>query len=224
MTDLNTISIIVPALNEEGNLERAVVDMIEAAERQFDDYEILVFNDGSTDRTGEILEELAARHETVFAFHHDRPQCVGGVLRVGFARAKMAWSIYVDGKGATSRESLDRVFSRKGKADLVIPYTLNMAERHIARRIISWGFRSLLNLLFGLHVRYFGTGALVRTSLLRQFRIRTTSYGYNPEMIIKMLRSGCSYVEVGIVDHFDDEGRGTKAFRWNNVKGIVAFL
>ena len=220
----NSVTIVVPALNEEVNLERAVAVMVEAADRWFEDYEILVFNDGSTDRTGQIAEELAAKYEKVFAFHHDRPKCVGGVCREGYKRARMEYAIYVDSKGATARESLDRIFSLKGKADLVIPYDTNARRRTVLRRIISRTFTGLLNLLFALRLRYYGTGALCKASLIRRLRIRTSSYAYNAEMLIKMLRSGCSYVEVGIEDRHDDEGRCTKAFRWNNIRGIAVFL
>lgn len=224
MTSENSVTIVVPALNEERHLEPAVRIMVEGAKAWFDEFEILLFNDGSTDRTGEIAEALSREFPQVRAFHHPRPTCVGGVLREGFAAAKMHYAIYVDGKGATTRESLDTIFSHKGQADLVIPYDTNLAGRGLRRRIVSWCFRKLLNLLFWQRIRYYGTGALVKTEQLRRFRIRTNSYGFNAEMIIKMVRSGCSYVQVGVCDRHDDTGRKTKAFRWQNVRGIAAFL
>ncbi len=101
MSKENSITVVVPALNEENHLAEAVADMVGAVEQSFDEYEILVFNDGSTDRTGEIAEELAERYEYVRAFHHKSPKCIGGVIREGLKRAKMDYFIYFEGKGGT---------------------------------------------------------------------------------------------------------------------------
>ena len=220
----NSITIVVPALDEERNLAGAVRTMIDAAERSFDDYEILIFNDGSTDRTGEIADELAAEHEHVFAFHHEQPKCVGGVVREGCRRARMHYLIWVDSKGATSGESLDAIFAKKGQADLVVPYATNTSERSLGRRVVSVTFRTLVNTLFGLKLRYHLHSVMCRTALAKQFTIRTNSYAYQAEALVKMIRSGASYVEVGVRDGYDDEGRCTKAFRPNNVIGVGRFL
>ncbi|MCE5278612.1 MAG: glycosyltransferase family 2 protein [Planctomycetaceae bacterium] len=224
MADANTLSVFVTALNEQANLEMAVAVVVAAAEQGFDDYEIFVFNDGSTDRTGEIADALAAGNPRVAAIHHRRPMNVGGCIREGLARARMHWSIQVDGKGATTREALDRIFALRRQADLVIPYTLNTDQRHRMRRIISRTYLMLVNTLFGLKMHYYGTGALMLTALAQQFTIRTSSYAFNAEMIIKMVRNGCSYVEVGIEDRFDNTGRRSKAFSWRNIKGVCAFV
>ena len=220
----NSITIVVPALDEERNLAGAVRTMIDVAERSLDNYEILIFNDGSTDRTGEIADELAAEHEHVFAFHHEQSKSIGGVLREGRRRARMEYMIWVDGKGATTAEALDAIFAKRGQADLIIPYPTNTIERPRRRRVVSWTFRTLVNTLFGLKLRYYLHLVMCRTELARQFTIRTNSYAYQAEALVKMIRSGCSYVEVGVRDRYDDEGRASKAFRLGNVLGVGAFL
>ncbi len=224
MTSDSSISVVVTALNEQAHLEQAVVDIVESVQSRFAQYEVLVFNDGSTDGTGRMADQLAARHPAVSAFHNETPHNVGGVTREGFKKARMQYVIQVDGKGATTRESLDRIFSRTGEADVVIPYAVNQHQRPWPRRIVSWVYRNLLNLLFGLRLHYYGIGVLARADLVRQFDIRTDSYSFNAELIIKMIRGGCSYVEVAIEDRFDDTGRCSKAFRWRNIKGVVAFI
>jgi glycosyltransferase involved in cell wall biosynthesis len=220
----NSITIVVPALNEERNLAFAVRNMVQAAERWFDQYEILVFNDGSTDKTGQIADALAAECECVLAFHHDRPKNMGGVIREGCRRARMNYVIWLDGKGGTTGEALDEIFSRKGQADLVIPYSLNERDRSAGRRAISRLFRKLLNVIFALRIRYYTGSIMSRASLVRQFTIRTNSYAWQAEALIKMVKSGCSYVHVGIRERYDNEGRCTKAFRLKNIIGVAAFL
>jgi len=224
MVTENSITIVVPALNEQRNLAFAVRNMVEAAERWFSEYEILVFNDGSTDKTGEIADRLAAEYRHVFAFHHERPKNMGGVIRGGYRRASMHYVIWLDGKGGTTGRALDAIFSCKGQADLVIPYATNERERSTGRRVVSSIFRAILNLLFGLRLKYYTGSVLSRASLVKQFTIRTSSYAWQAEALIKMIKSGCSYMQVAIQDRYEDEGRCTKAFRIKNVLGVGAFL
>ncbi len=88
----SSVSVIVAALNEEPHLEATVMTGLRAAKRHFARHEVLVFDDGSTDRTGAIADELAAAHPTVRAFHHVRPVGLGGVFWRGVDEARMSAS------------------------------------------------------------------------------------------------------------------------------------
>ncbi len=220
----DSITIAVAALNEEHDLKQAVDIVVRSVERHFETYEVLVFNDGSTDRTGEIADALAAQYLHVRAIHHDQPKCLGGVIRSGLEQARMNYFMWVDGKGATTEAALDRIFSLRGQADLVVPYPCNQHLRSWPRRVVSRAFVTLLNLLFQLNLPYYTHVVLCRTQLARRFAIRTNSYAYQAEALIKMIRSGCSYVSVAVEDRYDFDDRRTKAFRWNNVVRVARFL
>ena len=220
----DTITVAVATLNEEPQLKHAVEIIIEAVQECFDAYEIIIFNDGSTDRTGEVADALAARYPDVTAVHHSRPKCVGGVIRSGLERARMNYYIWVDGKGATTKEALLSIFALRGQADLVVPFQSNGHERPWSRRVISRAFVKILNTLFGLNLTYYTHLVLCRASQARQFSVRTNSYGYQAEMLIKMIKSGCSYVEVCVQDRYDIKQSRTKAFKPQNVIGILTFL
>ncbi len=224
MTTENSITLVVPARNEEANLELAVSVMVAAVEPQFDDYEILIFNDGSTDRTGAIADALATGNPRIRAFHHPESINLGGVIQRGMGLASMRWVMYVDGKGATTREALDTIFAQRGKADLVIPYILNQHERHWFRRAVSNTYRTLLNTLFRLDLKYYNHLVLSETTKARRFVVHTKSYAFQAEYVLKQLKSGSSYVQVGVMDRFDDTGRKTKAFKPRNVLGVGLFL
>ena len=223
MSTNNSISIVVPALNEERHLEQAVTSILPAVEQHFDDYEILIFNDGSSDRTAEIADDLAKRYENVRAFHHETPQNIGGVLDAGLHAATKYWFIWVDGKGATPTEALDTIFSQKGRADLVVPYTINEHERSLGRRMVHNIYCGILNLTFGLDLKAYNHLVLCRREDALRFTIHTRSYSYLSEQLIKLITSGCSYVQVGVYDRFDNTGRKTKVFKLRNVLGVAAF-
>ena len=203
----DSITIAVAALNEQENLEQAVEIIVSAVERCVPSYEIIIFNDGSTDQTGEIAESLAARFPQVSVVHHSQPKCLGGVIRSGLARAQMTYFLWIDGKGATTESALDRIFSLRGQADLVVPFPSNQHERSWMRRFISSAFVMMLNTLFRLKLTYYTHVVLCRTEQARQVTVRTNSYAFQAEMLIKMIKSGCSYVEVDVEDRYDIENR-----------------
>ena len=86
-----TISVAVPAYNEAGNLEKAVYSAFEAA-REFDDFEILIVNDGSQDGTAEVADRLAAADPHILVFHHPENRGFAAVHRTAMAKAKMRYS------------------------------------------------------------------------------------------------------------------------------------
>jgi glycosyltransferase involved in cell wall biosynthesis len=219
-----SITIVIPALNEEEQLEHAVRIAAEAAAHWFEEYEILIFDDGSTDRTGEIADRLARETPQILAFHHQSPQSIGGVLRRGLEKARLRYFMWADGKGATTPQAFERIFAHCGKADLVVPYAANQHERQWIRRVISRLFVGTLNLVFGLNLKQYTHLVLCETATARRFPVRTTSYAYQAEALIKMIKGGCTYVEVGVEDDFSREATHTKAFKPRNVLGVGGFL
>lgn len=220
----DTVTFVVPALNEEPNIERSLEAMVAAGAKWFEDYEILVYDDGSTDRTGAIAEEVARRHDRIAVFHNPAPKCLGGVMREGARRARMEYLVWGSSTGSHTLELWDRIFSRKGQADLIIIYPTNSHERPWIRRVVSRTFQSLLNLLFGLRLRYYNNSVLYRAELFRSAAHGTDSYAFQAEVIIKLIKRGCSYIEVPIVDDFSQENRRTNAFKPRNVAGVARFL
>ncbi len=219
----NTLSVVVPARDEEANLAGAFNVMLPAIKRHFSDFEIFIHDDGSADRTGEIADRIASEHDKVSAFHSDPALCLGGVVNEGLKRASMEYFMYIDGKGATTAEALDRIFEKRREADLVIPYPTNRAERPFGRRVVSKMFVGILNTTFGLDMHYYTHLLLCRTEVARRVDVQTMSYAFQAERIIKLIKSGCSYVQVGVEDRFDIPGRKTKAFHFQNIAGVASF-
>jgi glycosyltransferase involved in cell wall biosynthesis len=224
MVATDSLSVIVPALNEEAGLEGAVTTILEVVARCFREYEILIYDDGSTDRTGAIADALAREHGCIRVFHHSRPHGLGGVIRAGWQQARMQHVMWVDGQGVTSAEALERIFAERGKADLIVPYAANQEERDWLRRNIARAFRGTLNLIFGLDLRQYTHLVVAPREVVRSLRVRTDSHALQAEALIKMIKSGCTYVQVGVEDRFRIESRRSKAFRLRNVLGVGSFL
>jgi glycosyltransferase involved in cell wall biosynthesis len=203
MSDQNpkpTVSFVVPALNEEGNIEAAVKNILQAGEHSCRDFEIILVNDGSTDRTGAIMDELAARHKTVRVVHNKHNSGYGGAFKKGAAVAQKEFVVRVCGDDVSPAECLKKILSQAGKADLVLPYLINPEIRPWGRRFGSWGFTTLINMLFGQRVRYYNHCVVFRRDNLEAITIRTNGFVYQAEAVVKLLKAGCSYVEVSTYD------------------------
>jgi glycosyltransferase involved in cell wall biosynthesis len=214
------ISIVVPALNEADNLAGAVERCRAAALRHFPDHEIIVIDDGSTDATGRIAEALAAADRRVRVVHHERPRNLGFAYKEGVGLARFEYVLMFPGDNEGSDEQLDAVMSRAGTADIVVNYISNPARtRRWSRNQLARLFVWLMNTAFGLRLRYYNGTVLHRTRAVRAVAIRTDSFAYQAEALVKLLRAGHSYVEVA-TPITPRAGGVTKAFRLRNVVGV----
>src|SRR5689334_12822289 len=96
MNQLPSVSLVFPAWNEEDYVERAISRALAVLPRVTGDFEIVVVDDCSTDRTWEILQGLARRHPQVRALRHDSNQKLGGSLKTLFAAASKEIVVYSD--------------------------------------------------------------------------------------------------------------------------------
>ncbi len=213
-----TVSFVIPALNEEANIADAVREAVAAMRDRFGDYELLLFDDGSTDRTGAIMDQLAAadpRHVRVT--HNPSPRNLGGVYKQGIELARMDYILMVPGDNENPGHALQAPFDAIGRADIVLPYPVNSAVRGSARHLVSRIYVGLLNRLFGLRVRYYNGTVIHRTTNLKGLSIKTSSFAYQAEILIKLLCAGKSFVEVPIQIDPPKPGRRSRAFRWKNM-------
>lgn len=185
---------------------------------RFGDWELLLFDDGSTDRTGAIMDGLAAadpRHLRVT--HNPAPRNLGGVYKQGIDLARMEYVLMVPGDNENPGHALQAPFDAIGRAEIVLPYPVNSQVRGAVRHTVSRVYVGLLNRLFGLRVRYYNGTVIHRTANLKGLRIKTSSFAYQAEILIKLLCAGKSFVEVPIRIEPPKEGRRSRAFRWKNM-------
>ena len=147
-----SVSDFFPCYNEEENVERTTRDAVRACERLFDDFEVIIVNDGSKDRTGEIADRLAAEIPQVRAAHNNPNRGYGGALRRGFEEARKDYVFYTDGDGQFDFEEMEQVLPLMKKYDIVSPYRMNRQDPfHRRLNAACWG--KLVRTLFGLKLK-----------------------------------------------------------------------
>src|SRR4051812_1975590 len=91
------MSVILPAYNEEENISRCLLEVIQVLKRlQLESWEIIVINDGSSDRTGEIVASFQQQDERIQLVNHPYNKGYGEALLSGISVAKLPWLFITD--------------------------------------------------------------------------------------------------------------------------------
>jgi dolichol-phosphate mannosyltransferase len=216
-----TISVIIPALNEVRNLAPAVEQLLAALEGAVDNFEIIIVDDGSTDGTGAVAENLAHTIPQVRALHNARNMGLGYSYARGYRTATMDYLVYVPGDNTWPTPSLMQLFRHLGEADVVTSYATNPQVRPLGRRWVSSAYTAALNLLFSRHLAYFNGLTIYPVAFLRTEPATTLGFGFQAEVLLKALAAGLSYVEVALL--IDERAAGkSKAVNVRNILSVAA--
>ena len=210
------VSVFLPAFNEVKNLEGAVVDIVWAADGVLAEYEILVVNDGSTDGTRELADRLAHENPRVRALHQPRNIGIAAAYERALDEAKLDYFSFLAGDGEIARESVRNILAAVGRADIVAPYHQNPRARQLHRRLLTWGSTTLVNVLFGLKMRYYQGPCIYPVALARALPKTEGGFYFLTQMLIHALRAGYSAVEVGLT-HVERTSGRSKAVSFKNI-------
>jgi glycosyltransferase involved in cell wall biosynthesis len=152
MKKLQSISAFFPAFNDGGTIPSMVLSVLRTLPKVTSDYEVIVVNDGSSDYTADMLEELERVYPQVRIVTHPQNRGYGAALRSGFSNATKEWIFYTDGDGQYDpRELADLVNAVQEDTDIVNGYKI---ERHdpLHRVIIGRVYHHIVRLMFGDHL------------------------------------------------------------------------
>jgi glycosyltransferase involved in cell wall biosynthesis len=217
----HSLTVIIPALNEEGNIQGSIDSVIGAVECVFDDYEIIVVNDGSTDRTLEIVQNNMIKNSRIRVISHEKPWGFGASYHDGRRQAIKTHTVMVHGDNAFDKHTLSNFFTNVGQADVICGYIANPAARTWSRRVISFAYTTAMNVLFCMHLKYFNGLQIHRTEWLRDADVSSEGFGFQAELLIKAIKEGHSYLEVPTI-HTERPGGGeTKIFKTKNIRSVA---
>ncbi|MFC1990737.1 glycosyltransferase family 2 protein [Chloroflexota bacterium] len=208
-----TMSAVVPAYNEAPSLAGVVQSVHEAYGDKFSQYEIVIVNDGSTDDTGKVAEKLAEQDSHVRVIHNPRNMGYGYTFLHGVDAARYEYIQLIPGDGEIPTSSIEKIANYAGTADMVIPYVLNFHIRPLARRIISWGYTALLNVLFGLRLHYYNGPTVNKRDLIKSVNVTTTGFDFQARILIRLIKQKYSFVQVGIMLEHRQHGKSNLSLR-----------
>jgi glycosyltransferase involved in cell wall biosynthesis len=197
--DLRGLSIFFPAYNDSGTIASMVVTAVLTARALTSDFEVIVINDGSADRTPQILDELARVYPQVKIVHHPQNRGYGGALRSGFATASKTFVFYTDDDAQYDPSEMARLWARMDdEFDLVNGYKISRSDP-IHRIFIGRLYHFTVTTLFGLRVRDVDCDfRLMRRSIFDRIHLEKNSGVICLELMKKITDAGFRIAEVPV--------------------------
>lgn len=152
---VNSLSVVLPAFNEEVVIAQTVRDTYARVNRLTDRFEVIVVNDGSRDATAERIKELQKELPKLVVVNHEINRGYGEALRSGFNTARYEWIFQMDADGQFRIDDIERFLPETENFDVVVGYRERRMDPWY-RDLLTWGYMSCLNILFDLPVRDVG--------------------------------------------------------------------
>jgi glycosyltransferase involved in cell wall biosynthesis len=195
---LESVSVVLPAYNEEDNIVEAVRQALAAAEPVSERQEVIVVDDGSSDATAVLAASLAEHDSRVRLVKHERNRGYGSAVRSGIAAARMEWVLLTDADLQFDLTQLAEFATHTAEARLVIGYRAERSDPLI-RRINARGWNGLVHVLFNLRVRDVDAAfKLIRRSTLDGIELVATGAAVDAELLAKATEGGAELVELPV--------------------------
>jgi glycosyltransferase involved in cell wall biosynthesis len=193
-----SLSVFFPCYNEQDNVQRVCAQAAGVLDELVTDWEIILVNDGSADRTGDIIDRLAARDARICAVHHERNGGYGMALRSGFAAASKEYVFYSDGDGQFDMSELGLLLARRDEAEIVSGYRRKRQDpwpRRLNGACWSW----LVQRVLRFRCRDVDSAfKLYRREIFDNMNLRSTGALIDAEVLARATRAGCRIVTVPV--------------------------
>jgi glycosyltransferase involved in cell wall biosynthesis len=207
-----SVSMVLPMFNEEETIEHALAVGVDALARHATDWELIVVDDASTDRSPAMVEAAAAAEPRIRLLRHAKNRKLGGTLRTGFAACRKDLVLYMDADLPFDPDVLGRAARAiyVSRADVIAGYRLDRTGEGWRRTLYSYFYNTLIGLLFGWPHRDINFSfKLVRREVLEAVELRAEGSLIDAELIVKAKNLGFVIQQLGL-DYFPrSRGRST---------------
>ena len=221
------LTVMVAALNEEELIAKTLSNIVMSARAVgLTEYELLVVNDGSTDKTGEILANLQQSLPFLKVITHDKPHGFGASFVEAVHCAKYDKITCFAGDNNSHWSLMEAIFANRDKADMLTSYFINTEVRKRARNLLSTIFSTIYVTTFDLNVKYINGNPLYSVPMLRKMKIRAHAHSIFAEINTRLLRQNITFYEVAGWSNPDTNRSQSIGFRnfWEVVKCYVALV
>jgi glycosyltransferase involved in cell wall biosynthesis len=212
-----TLSLVLPAFNEEANIEIVVGRALEILPEFTSGFEIIVVNDGSRDATAEIIDRLARADCRVRPVHHRINEGYGGAIKSGFRTSTCEYVMFMDADRQFDIADIRLLSPFVPLFDIVAGFRMERSDP-IIRRINAEVFNIAVRILFDVHIRDLDCAfKIFRGDLIRSLELTSAGALLNAETQAKLRRQGATLVQVGVPHYPRVAGQATGG----NIKVIL---
>jgi glycosyltransferase involved in cell wall biosynthesis len=191
------ISVFLPSHNEEGNVERVVRSWVAELPRVADNFEVIVVDDGSRDRTGEIAERLA-EDSHVKVVRHPVNRGYGGAVISGIRAATQPYVLLCDGDGQFDPSDVERLTPFVPEYDVVAGHRVRRAD-HLMRRVNGKAWTMLVRVLLGITISDIDCGfKLFKREKLDGMELRAHGAMISTELMARLAGRNAKVKEVDV--------------------------
>lgn len=217
-----SITVFFPVYKDEGTVRRVTEKAIRVLKEVASTYEVIIVNDASPDRSGEVADSLAREYPgIVTAVHHERNMGYGKALQTGFEKAsKSEWICFTDGDDQYDLGELHRIVKLLPKYDMII--TFRYCKIYSTWRLfLSAVYNCLVRFLFRSHFRDISCGLkLVRREVVSSMRITASSPFVGAEIVHRAMLDGYRIGELGISTYPRELGESSST-SWKNIMATI---
>jgi glycosyltransferase involved in cell wall biosynthesis len=218
---MRQLAFLVPTYQKQATIEATLTEIEAAAAACGLDYEIVAIDDGSTDRSLELLKKREALNPRLRVFANGQNLGFAKTYFLAVDKAQAGSVMYISADNDIDRGTLMELLSHFGSAEVIIQSCKNRSERKQPRRLISEGFTAVMNWVTGLDLKYYNGFNIYPRAALLSIDVSETSFAFQAEIVRQVLRSH-SFREIEIQCGFCDES--SAALKPKNVLGVARFV
>lgn len=212
-----SVSVFFPCYNEQDNLAALVEKTISVLENLDADFELIIVDDGSSDSTARIADEIAQKDDRVKVVHHQINLGYGEALKSGFKAATKELVFYTDGDGQFDIGEMPPLLPMLEEFDIVSCYRINRKDS-IMRKINGWAWTKLVCRLFGMKVRDIDCAfKLYKREIFDKIKMSSSGALIDTEILARAVREGYTITQKGVHHYPRTAGEQTGA----NLKVIL---
>lgn len=216
-----SVTIIMPALNEEESILEAIDNSLSAFKEFNLNGEVLVINDGSTDSTPlKVRIKMEESPGKVRLIDHPKPLGIGKCFWDGVDEARGDFVCMIPGDNENDPREILRYSKLLGDVDIVVPFVFNKEVRPKLRDILSSIYHLIINLTFFVSLNYTNGTVLYRKSLLKELDSREKGFFFQTDILIRLIKSGYLFAEVPYRLNWRKEGR-SKAINFKSFFEVI---
>lgn len=200
MAKLPGLTVFFPCYNEEPNVEPLVRRCLEFLPQFAEIFEVIVVNDHSKDKTGEIADRLAGEDSHVRVVHHPENRGYGGALQSGFAAATLPYVFFMDGDGQFDIADLGPFVGSilAGGVDAAVGYRVNRQDP-LHRRLNAFCWGTLVNILFGLGIKDVDCAyKLISRDKLKGMVLKSNGALISTELLARLKKKGARFSQLPV--------------------------
>jgi glycosyltransferase involved in cell wall biosynthesis len=208
---VKSLSVFFPCYNEQENVTHTVERALEVLNKLDLDFEIIIVNDGSADKTGRIADDISRSDKRVKVVHHPVNLGYGAALQSGFKAASKEFVFYTDGDGQFDLKEMPPLLQLMENYDIVSCYRINRQDPLI-RKINAWCWTKLVCTLFGLKIRDIDCAfKLYKREIFDNIKLSSTGALIDTEVLARASRKGYKITQKGVHHYPRSAGMQTGA-------------